>query len=96
MFWECPIIHAIWNKVNSFYQNNGITIELNIIYVLFEISTKLHYKSINYIIMLMKYYIFGSMYRKEVPNFQVIHHYLQTRLTIEREKATTKTNSTSI
>ena len=90
MFWECPIIQDIWNNLNSFFQNNGITIELNLINVLFGISTNIHYKSINYIIMLMKYYIFGSKYRKEVPNFNGFHHYLQNRITIEREIATTK------
>jgi len=90
MFWECPIIPDIWNNLNSFFQNNGITIELTLINVLFGISTNIHYKSINQIIMLMKYYIFGSKYRKEVPNFNGFHHYLQNRITIEREIATTK------
>ena len=40
--------------------------------------------------MLMKYYIFRSKYRKEVPNFHAFHQYLQTRRTIEREIAKTK------
>ena len=40
----------------------------------------------------MKYYIFRSKYRKEVPNFHAFHQYLHTRITIEREIAThTKT-----
>jgi len=96
MFWECPIIQDIWKNLNSFFQNNGITIELNLTNVLFGISTNIYYKSINYIIMLMKYYIFGSKYRKEVPNFNDFHHYLQNRIIIEREIATTKNNLTSI
>ena len=58
MFWECPIIQDIWNNLNSFFQNNGITIELTLINVLFGISTNIHYKSINHIIMLMKMFFF--------------------------------------
>jgi len=38
----------------------------------------------------MKYYIFRSMYKKEVPNFHAFHQYIQTRITIEREIAKTK------
>jgi len=30
IFWECPIIQDIWNNLKSFFQHNGITIELNV------------------------------------------------------------------
>jgi len=93
MFWECLIIHDIWINLNSFFfQNNRVTIELNLINVLFGISTQINFKSITYIIMVMnfKYYTFGSKYRKEVPTFNGFHHYLLTKINIERGIATTK------
>ena len=39
--------------------------------------------------MLLKYYIIESKYRKEVPNFNVFYQNPQTRITNEREIATT-------
>jgi len=40
--------------------------------------------------MLMKYFIFGSKYRKEIPMFCSFKNYLLARINIEREIATSK------
>jgi len=69
LFWECPLIQDVWNSLKSFLQEKGIIVQFTVINVLFGMNLKKHYNCINYIIMLMKYFIFGSKYRKEIPTF---------------------------
>jgi len=53
-------------------------------------NLKKHYNSVNYIIILMKYFIFGSKYRKEIPTFYSFKNYLLAKINIEREIAISK------
>jgi len=50
MFWECHIIQAFWRNVTVFLQNK---LSINI-----ELSYKKKSISINFILLLAKYYIF--------------------------------------
>ena len=89
-FWECHIIQDLWNSLKTYLQAKGISIELNLINVLFGINVSSKYSSINFIILLMKYYIFCSKYRQVIPNFTNFEKYLHIRIKIEREIAIMK------
>ena len=90
LFWECPVIQHLWSNLKSFLQSKGITIELNLSTVLLGVNTKTNYSSNNFLILLMKYFIYCSKYRKVIPNFQLFKSYLNARINVEREIAISK------
>jgi len=74
MFWECHIIQAFWRNVTVFLQNKlSINTELSYKEISFcndsypNINEKYKSVSINFILLLAKYFIFKCKNRKETP-----------------------------
>ena len=90
LFWECPIIQDLWNSLKLYLQTYNIQVEFNLHNVMFGLE-KLHkYNIANFMILLMKYFIFCSKYRHMIPNFQNFKNYLSIRINIERTIAIAK------
>ena len=90
LFWECPVVQDLWSNLKTFLQSKGITIELNLPTVILGVNTKTNYSSNNFLILLMKYFIYCCKYKKVVPNFNAFKTYLNARINIEREIAIRK------
>ena len=81
-------MQPLWNELNRFLKNNNITIDLTLQNISFGIiSNEKHIAITNFLIILMKFYIFGSKYRKTIPNFVNYKKYMIVRHDIEKEIA---------
>jgi len=90
LFWECKYIQPIWNQLTSFLGQQQLNVKLSFLNVSFGTNTL---KSIdgnnivNFILILMKYFIFNMKYRKQIPNFNCFVHSLKLKIQIEKEIA---------
>ena len=90
LFWECKYIQPIWNQLTSFLGQQQLNVKLSFLNVSFGTNTL---KSIdgnnivNFILILMKYFIFKMKYRKQIQNFNCFIHSLKLKIQIEKEIA---------
>ena len=91
LYWECHYIQVLWNRLGIFLQENNIQIIFNYEKISFGVLKKgLKYHTINFLILLMKYFINSMKYRKCIPQFSHFKFYLKNRILIEREIAKIK------
>ncbi|KAH3883935.1 hypothetical protein DPMN_007905 [Dreissena polymorpha] len=90
LFWECKHIQPIWNQLISFLEQHQLNVKLSFLNVSFGINSL---KSIdcnnivNFMVILMKYFILNMKYKKQVPNFNCFVHSLKLKIQIEKEIA---------
>ncbi|KAH3746366.1 hypothetical protein DPMN_180773 [Dreissena polymorpha] len=90
LFWECKHIQPIWNQLISFLEQQQLNVKLSFLIVSFGINSL---KSIdgnnivNFMVILMKYFILNMKYKKQVPNFNCFVHSLKLKIQIEKEIA---------
>jgi len=90
LFWECKHIQPIWNQLASFLEQQQLNVKLSFLSVSFGINSlkSIHGNNIvNFILILMKYFIFHMKYRKQIPNFNCFIHSLKLKIQIEKEIA---------
>ena len=82
LFWQCWCIQDLWSNVQEILTSNNIEIQLSYFNISFGINGKNKPKKLvfNFIVLLVKYYIFSSEYKLQRPTIngflQLLH---QTR-----------------
>jgi len=85
MFWDCQITQNLLSNLNIFLANKNINIDYNKRDIMFGLSSNSPYSCMyNYLIILMKYFLFTMKIRKIPPTFQLFLKYLQHRIQIEK------------
>ena len=91
LFWECQKVQPLWNALNEFITSRSINITITKEFAFFGIHTKFKYTTIcNFLIILMKFYIFSMKYRNVMPSFNSYLQYLKLRQKIEAQAALEK------
>ena len=86
LFWECTIVQNLWSELHSFLLSINIEFSYNKETVFFgELKNNINGNVINFIIILMKYYIFKMKYQKQKPTLDVFKNFLMLRIQIEEE-----------
>ena len=71
-YWECWHVQEFWSKIQNFLLINNLEIQLNYFRISFGIAPNgnLKHSVFNFVILLAKYYIFGSKYKHQIPNIK--------------------------
>ena len=79
LFWECWYIQDLWSNIQGILTNNNIEIQLSYFTISFGVSFGKNKKSsiFNFIVLLVKYYIFVSKYKQQIPNINGFINLLQ-------------------
>ena len=97
LFWECQITQNLLSSLNIFLTNNNINIAYNKRDILFGMSSNSPYSCMyNYLIIIMKYFLFTMKLRNIPPNFQLYLRYLKHRIQIEKLFAVNNNKETHI
>jgi len=90
LFWECKHIQTLWNQLTTFLDKHKLNVKLSLLDISLGVNT---FKipevnnTVNYIIILMKYFIFSMKYRKQTPTMNCFINYLKLKIQIEKEIA---------
>ena len=88
IFWKCNHIQALWNNLVNFLKEKNITLTLSFQDICFGVKTSsINTNAINFMILVMKYYIMQMKFRKQLPIFLHYKNYLKIRIKIEQEIA---------
>ena len=88
LFWECSHVQTLWNHLGRLFQEKHYNVPLNFKTISFGITdTTKDMDVVNFIILIMKYYIYQIKNRKLTPNFEGFLSYLKIRISIEKEIA---------
>ena len=69
LFWECQISRDFWNSVEMFLNNKGLNITVNYETIsLGMYSLNKDNNIVSFVLILAKYFIFCSKYKKIIPN----------------------------
>ena len=91
LFWECTKIQTILSMLHTWLNSIGIMFNLSKEILFFgELKINLHSNMINFILILMKYYIFKTKYQKYTPSFEIFRKMLYSRIQIEEQIALSK------
>ena len=79
LFWEFWYILDLWSKIQGILTNNNIEIQLSYFTISFGVIFRKNKKSsiFNFIVLLVKYYIFVSKYKQQIPNINGFINLLQ-------------------
>ena len=88
LFWECSKVQPFWCQINNLLQTKYTTDETLVSYKTIslcnvDIKNTMKSNSINYILLLGKYFIFKNKYQKTVPNFNEFLNYFNYKLSLE-------------
>ena len=91
LFWECAYIQELWTKLQYFLKQVNIEIKLNKEMAFFGIIDKKVYSDVlNFILILIKTFIFNMKIKKCIPNFNIFLNYLKIKIQTEAEIALSK------
>jgi len=91
LFWECKYSQSLWTELQKFLKRVKIDIEINkTTAFLGNTEIKLHSEVLNFIIILMKVFIFNMKIKKCIPKFNIFLNYLKLRIHTEEEIALIK------
>ena len=70
LFWQCWYIQELWSKVQVILISNNIEIQLSYCSISFGVRFENNLKNsvFNFVVLLVKYYIFSSKERQQIPN----------------------------
>ena len=86
LFWQYWYVQDLWSQIQEILNFNTIEIQLSYLNISFGVSfhNKAKNSVFNFIVLLVKYYIFSSKYKLQTPNINGFQHLLQhTRETEE-------------
>ena len=93
IFWECTIIQNILSELHMWLNSNGIIFNLSKEILFFgELNVNPYKDIINFILILIKYYILKTKYQKYTPSFHIFKKILCSRIQIEEQIALSKDN----
>ena len=93
LFWECRYVQINWNELIAFLTKN-INITINLIDVcLGTFKRGVDNITVNYIIILMKHYIFRTKQANLIPAFNSFINHLNSKIKVEQEIALLKDQS---
>ena len=90
LFWECKHIQPIWNHLTSFLEQQQLNVKLsflNVSFGIYSLKSKDCNNIVNFILIMMKLFIFNMKLKKQVPNFNCFIHSLKLKVQIEKEIA---------
>jgi len=91
LFWECNYIKELWTKLQHFLKDVNIEIKLSKeMAFLGFIDKKVYNHVLNFILILMKTFIFNMKIKKCIPNFNIFLNYLKIKIQTEAEIALIK------
>ena len=85
LFWTCQISRDFWSRVEMFLNNKGFNITVNYEKISLGLSSLQKDNNIvSFILILAKYFIFCSKYKKIIPRIDNFIQYLYRRQEIEK------------
>ena len=88
MFWRCCHVQHIWNNLIKYLNSKGLLIELTFEIISFGILEKSKNSGlINFVIFLMKYFIYQCKVQNKIPHFELFINVLNNRIEIELQIA---------
>ena len=94
LFWQCWYVQDLWSQIQEILNSNNIEIQLSYFNISFGVSfnNKVKNSVFNFIVLLVKYYIFSSKYKLQTPNINGFLQLLQQTREIEEHIAFSKEN----
>ena len=92
LFWQCWYVQDLWSQIQEILNSNNIEIQLSYFNISFGVSfnNKVKNSVFNFIVLLVKYYIFSSKYKLQTPNINGFLQLLQQTREIEEHIAFSK------
>ena len=88
LFWECPLVTKLWYEVANYMKQKQLPIQFTLQIILFGLPLNNNQGvCINYIIILVKYFIFSMKYKQKQPIFNHFIRYFEHRLVLEKQIA---------
>jgi hypothetical protein len=88
VLYECNSVQPIWRELTLFLNSRQLHIDLNVNDIVFGTKKGGNYNQvINYIIILMKSYIFNTKSKAEKPNIETFKNALRMKITLEKQIA---------
>ena len=85
LFWECQISRNFWNRIEDFLETKGLNVAVNYEIISLGMPLLKHDNIIiNFILILAKYFIFTSKYKKVIPNINHFYQYIYKRQEVEK------------
>ena len=85
LFWECQISRFFWNRIEDFLETKGLNVAVNYEIISLGMPLLKHDNIIiNFILILAKYFIFTSKYKKVIPNINHFYQYIYKRQEVEK------------
>ncbi len=85
LFWECYHVQTLWNRLSNYLAAKGILVVFNLEGISFGVvQTGFKSNSINFMIYLMKYFIFQMKNRQNVHVFEQFILYKNQTLSRKR------------
>ena len=92
LFCQCWYIQDLWSKIQEILTTNNIEIQLSYFNIKFGVNYKNQPKNLvfNFIVLLVKYYIFSSKYKLQRPTINGVLQLLHQTREIEEHIAFSK------
>ena len=88
LFWECRFVQILWNELTKLFQRNKINVKLHLKEIcLGSFQNGVNDYVINFVLLLMKRFIFDTKNKNSLPNFQNFILFLNNRIFLEKEAA---------
>ena len=85
LFWDCQISRIFWNRIENFLETKDLNVTVS--YEIISLGMPILKQDniiINFILILAKYFIFSSKYKKVIPNINQFIQYVYKRQEIEK------------
>ena len=92
LFWQCWYVQDMLSQIQEILNSNNIEIQLSYFNISFGVSfnNKVKNSVFNFIVLLVKYYIFSSKYKLKTQNINGFLHLLQQTREMEKPIAFSK------
>ena len=88
LFWDCQKTQPLWNELNKFIASKSMNTVITKQEAFLGIQVDGKYSLIcNFLILIMKFYIFSMKYRNAIPTFSSYKQYVLLREKIESQIA---------
>ena len=88
LFWQCEVIQELWNKLQRYLNQRNVNVNFNLENISLGLTDgNENNQTVNFILMLTKYYIFQMKNRNQKPNINGFLSYLNIWENIEKEVA---------
>ena len=83
LFWECTITQALWKNLKEFLKAKNTNLEMTMTKVILNCTNEVNLSTKNFLISLMKRFIYLLKLKLQYPSFPIFLKYLRERIEIE-------------